>query len=61
MAFRLGCTRAKSGIPNTYEKAVSQKPIAEKAITLFKAISRWEEYCHELAIIEKVWPRALTV
>eukprot|EP00983_Pelagomonas_calceolata_P007222 234950-Pelagomonas_calceolata.AAC.1 len=25
MAFRLGCTRAKCGVQNTYEKAVSSK------------------------------------
>eukprot|EP00983_Pelagomonas_calceolata_P060876 1146561-Pelagomonas_calceolata.AAC.1 len=66
MAFRLGCTRAKCGVQNIYEKAVSSKAIAEKALTLLEAFSTrkpssCKEYRHELASIERVWPRAFAV
>eukprot|EP00983_Pelagomonas_calceolata_P008399 275295-Pelagomonas_calceolata.AAC.1 len=46
MAFRLGCMRAMCGVQNTYEKAV---------------FPRCDEYYHELASIERVWPRALAL
>eukprot|EP00983_Pelagomonas_calceolata_P036085 1128828-Pelagomonas_calceolata.AAC.1 len=61
MAFRLECTLAKCVVQNTYEKAVSSKANCKKGnYALSKAFSRCEEYCHELASIERVWPRAFT-
>eukprot|EP00983_Pelagomonas_calceolata_P116103 1160268-Pelagomonas_calceolata.AAC.12 len=68
MAFWLGCTRAKCGVPNLYEKAVSSEANCRKGNylmllcgMLFKAFSRYEEYCHNLASTERVWLRASAV